>query len=289
MRGTGPALPSAPSLTTKTGFSNLVLLVVERARFFVSAMFSFNRAEPAKMFLPDSHRWSRSMDLTPDYDLLAATYLGAQEAGPRLRDRAFTVATYRQNNPTPGKRNARRADLAAASAARRLNKALQKIDIRTRTEAIELGIALRFNGTTPGTSRNGDPMATAGAAPSAVGAEPSADMSPELGLGWHRSHLAQAHRLMDALETFELGFAELAQQQDVTKGGGPARHDALQMGLQGLLGLWKHYRPDPATQSQNERGFAALALDMFAGSPVGFERGKVIGAVVDNLPAAAAA
>ena len=91
---------------------------------------------------------------------------------------------------------------------------------------------------------------------------------------------------MDALKTIELGFAGLAEQQDVTKGGGPMRHDALHMGLEGLFGLWQHHRSDPATQSQNERGFAAFALDMFAGSPVGFDQGTVIGAVVDMLPAA---
>ena len=119
------------------------------------------------------------MDVTPDYDLLAVTYLGAQEAGPSLRDLAYIVARYRQNNPTPGKRNARRADLEAVGrTARRLNAALQKIDIRTRAEALEVGIAMRFTAAVPGASPNYEPLAKASAAPGADSAGPSADMSP---------------------------------------------------------------------------------------------------------------
>ena len=226
------------------------------------------------------------MSLTPDFDLLAVTYLGQQEAGPRLRDLARMVATYRQNNAMPGKRSARRADLvAAASAARRLRVALHKIDFHTRAAAIDLGIAERLGPVPPVVGLNSVSATSAISLPGTPVEVPPDDTQNEIWPGRYFSNVADALRLTETLETVEAGFAALGEQQDISKGGGPQRPDALRMGLEGLLGFWNHYRAgEPATQSRNERGFAAFAVVMFAAPPVEFDEATVVGAVVALLP-----
>lgn len=205
------------------------------------------------------------MPITPDYDLLAAKYLDCQEAGVELRRLAHLVATWRRNNPAPGQRRARKADLAAvASAALRLRKALARIDIGTQAEALDLGIAKRrsSSGTTDG---------DAGAA-----SEPD---------GLRRlTATAEMLRLEAVVQTVAAGFAARADaEQVVPLGGRPVRHDALLMGLEGLEGLWRRHRADAPSLSENERGFCALAIDLLAASPVGFDAGTVRNAVVDFL------
>jgi hypothetical protein len=222
--------------------------------------------------------------LQPDYDLLAVTYLDFQDAGPRLRELALTVAEFRQNTPQPGRRSARKADLGAvAQAARRLRTALDKIDPRTQAEAVELGIARRG---VPAVEVQVNEVGPA--APNAAGSDRKVTQVPlvrrEAGPRSFLSNVADVHRLMNTLDTVAAGFSALADGETVDASGGrPQRHDALLMGLQGLRGLWQQYRPDPPTQSENARGFGAFAMAMFAVQPVGFPVGTVRGAVIDFL------
>jgi hypothetical protein len=202
-----------------------------------------------------------------DFDLLAATYLGRQEAGPALRSIAKIVAEYRRENPTPGRRRARKTDLAAAASnANRLRSTLARIDPRTRAAAIRAGIDRRDADTGNGRVHRAPPVTNA----------TSHTMLKDWGA---------MCSLLGTLETIELGFAALSSEVEVPRqGGAPERHDALQLGLESLLCLWREHRPDPPTQSRKRRGFAALAIDMFANATVGFAEQTVMGAVVDMLP-----
>ncbi|MBR0660472.1 hypothetical protein [Neoroseomonas oryzicola] len=209
------------------------------------------------------------MTSTPDYDLLAVTYLGAQQAGPRLRDLAFLVAKYRSTNETPGRRSARKADLnAVAGAAGRLQAALGKIDLRSQVEALQLGVERR------------DELARDAASLASQASKAPAEVSQHQ----YQTRLTELHRLENLLATVTLGFGALADQQAVATGGGrPERHDALVMGLEWLLGLWKQYRSDAPTMSENAKGFGAFALEMLANDAVGFSAGTVRGGVVEIL------
>jgi len=212
----------------------------------------------------------------PDYDLLAAAYLQNQDMGRSLRDLVRMVTEYRRNNAAPGRRSARKADLnAVAKAAMRLRTALDKIDPRTRLEAFEIGAAQQTGSITtqePAVAREQPLGGTA---------------RRVIGLPDYQARFAGVLRLVDALDAIADGFATLADGETVSaEGGRPQRHDALQMGLEGLLGLWRHHRPDdPPDQSEKQGGFLAFAWDVFAVPPAGFDRGTVQGAVIDLLRA----
>lgn len=201
------------------------------------------------------------MTTTPDFDLLAVTYLDNQNVGPRLREIFRTVATIRTNNPDPGQRRARKADLAAVcSAADRLSKALNRIDINSQADAMVAGLAKME------------------AARGAEG-QSGATLEPT-----RLDQLQSLSTLKALLHTAELGFGALADGQEIAnKGGRPQRHDALLLGLEALDGLWRRHRTDAPTLSENERGFCALAIDVFGKRGVGFEDGTVRNAVVDFL------
>lgn len=203
------------------------------------------------------------MPITPDFDLLASTYLDCQEAGPRLRELARMVAAYRHNNPEPGQRRARKDDLTAvASNAARLRAALGKIDIGTQVDALMLGVARE-----------------------AAAAESSGHDAVGSALAPNRvDQLSYLRTLEQLLHTLEMGFAAAADGEAVAGAGGrPVRHDALLMGLEGLEGLWRRHRSDAPNLSEKERGFGALAIDVLACADVGFAPETVRGAVVDFL------
>ena len=221
----------------------------------------------------------------PDYDLLAVKYLGWQDAGRSLRDLAYTVAEYRRHEPAPGRRSARKADLnAVAAAARRLQSALGKIDLRTQVTALEAGIAKRSGQEVAVVVAEAAPI-TAETIGTDRGSSPLPLIRREVSPQSFVSDLADLLRLQNVLAAIDAGFGALADGEAVeATGGRPARHDALLMGLEGLLGLWERHRSDRPTQSEGERGFGAFAQDVFAAEPVGFPPGTVRGAVVDFLP-----
>lgn len=199
--------------------------------------------------------------MTLDWGLLAVKYLDNQDAGPRLRDIVRTVAAIRTNNPDPGQRRARKADLTAVSAAAaRLSRALSRIDIGSQADAIVLGITR---------------LAASGAAESQDGAT----LAPT-----RLEQLQSLSSLKGLLHTAEIGFGALAEGEEIiSTGGRPARHDALLLGLEALDGLWRRHRSDAPTLSENARGFGALAIDAFAEPGVGFSAGTVRNAVADFL------
>ncbi|CAH0150284.1 hypothetical protein ROS9278_00702 [Roseomonas sp. CECT 9278] len=127
-----------------------------------------------------------------------------------------------------------------------------------------------------------------GAGSDIVEAEPageSGDVVKDITAHSRATMLADLARLDGLLATVERGFAAVSQGDELAgRNGAPVRHDALQMGLEGLKILWTQYRRDEATQSLGEDGFAALALAMFGAKAVGFDDGTVMGAVVDFLP-----
>lgn len=213
------------------------------------------------------------VEMTSDCALLAVRYLHDQDAAKSLRSLVQMVAEYRQNNPTPGRRSARKADLnAVASAATRLRKALDRIDPRTQLAGLERGVAARAG--------HPETATDAGSAPQAGGRLVVSRCD-------FYSRLADFHRLVKVLDVMAAGFGALADAQEVVPHGGrPERHDALQMGLEWLLALWNRYRPgERPDQSEKSDGFAAFALAVLAVPPVAFDPGTVRGAVIDLLRA----
>jgi hypothetical protein len=157
---------------------------------------------------------------------------------------------------------------------------LAKIDLRSQVEGLHLGCVRREQAAS-------GPEADTGVLP-APGAPAAASEAPgaiaEVTGHQYQMRLMELSRLRNMLDTVDLGFGGLADGQFVTtRGGRPERHDALMMGLEGLMGFWKRYRPERPTQSENAGGFGAFALDMFAGGVVGFSAGTVRGAVMDIL------
>lgn len=188
------------------------------------------------------------------FETLAITYLKNQDAASRLQNLALVVAKWREHDEAPGQRRARRVDLeAVAKAARRLKTALDKIDPRTQLDAIKAGAGLAAPG-------------------------------PRVVHGDFASQMAGALRLTDSLDVLAEGYGRLAETIQVVRSGGqPPRHDALVFGLEELANLWRAHRRDEPTQSFVRPGFGALALELFAGAPVGFDEGTVQGAVIDFL------
>jgi hypothetical protein len=188
------------------------------------------------------------------FETLAIGYLNDQDKASRLQNLAIVVAEWREHDEAPGKRRARKADLeAVAKTARRLKTALDKIDPRTRLDAIKAGAGR----TAPG--------------PRVVNAD-------------FACRMAGALRLTDSLDVLAEGYGRLAETIQVVRSGGqPPRHDALVFGLEELAKLWRLHRRDEPTQSFVRPGFGALAIELFAGAPVGFDEGTVQDAVIDFL------
>lgn len=200
------------------------------------------------------------MSPTPDYDLLAVEFLRCQDEGRHLRALARSVGEYRHNAPDLGRRRARKADLsAAANVAGRLVEALAKIDDRTQVEALQRG-----TGQSP-VSR----VARSGDYP-----DPTLHVFPVLA-----GHLMQ---FKGTLEVLQRGLVALAAETEVpVKGGQPVRHDALQMGIEGIAAMWTKHRGRQPTESYNSGGFARFAIMMFTSAPVCFPEATVKGAVAE--------
>jgi hypothetical protein len=190
----------------------------------------------------------------PEFERLAIQYLNDQDAASRLENLVLAVAEWRRHDDAPGRRRARKVDLeAVAKAAQRLAKALDRIDPRTRLEAIKVGAGIGTEG-------------------------------PSLAHTDLADQLAGALRLTQALDVIATGHGRLAEDIDIIRTGGqPARHDALVFGLEQLAILWRAHRADEPNQSFVRPGFGALALELFVGAPTAFDEGTVRGAVIAFL------
>lgn len=197
-----------------------------------------------------------------DTQRLAAQYLGDDAVGRELGSLISHVSDYLENNPTPARRRARKADLeAAAKAAVRLQKALSRLDGRTKVAAIDAGLAQ----------------------PPANAARGEIDILAHS----HLRRIAEIEGFDGTLATVGRGLARLADGVTVpTEPGHPERHDAIKLGLEWLHGLWWRYRRCHPTASFNAGAFGALASDLFTPAPIGLTRGAVREAVVDYVRSA---
>ncbi len=210
----------------------------------------------------------------PNYGLLAATYLGSEDLGDVLADLARFVRKYHADAGDLGSRAARRADLdAAANAAGRFRKALEKIDGRTLVAALEVELGRAGSEVHTAAAPQGNVNTDSGT----LGSAPQADILqhrfPEL--------LGALDRTVKTVASLEAGLRKLAKRTAVApKGGHPGRHDALQAGLEALAHRWREAgKPEPTT-SVKRGSFSALAVNLF-GKPHGpFDVTTVEGAVV---------
>lgn len=210
----------------------------------------------------DSEKRAPAVGPVPDYDLLAVEFLRSQDEGRHLRALAHWVGEYRRNAPDLGRRRARKSDLsAAANLAGRLAEALVRIDERTTVEALQRGTAQSTGPKITHTSERPDP---------------TPHVFPVLA-----GHLMQ---IKGTLEVLRRGLAALASEAGVpSRGGQPVRHDALQMGLEGIAEMWIKHRGGKPTEGYNNGGFARFAILMFTSAPVGFPESTVKGAVAEFI------